>query len=148
MKTIVTGALLTFGAAAVWTYSSAQTPVKKDVPQLEETTRVISSLDGPTLYTAYCAVCHGGGAKGDGPMSKALTKETPDLTRIAERHGGKFPRMLVENIISGETPLPAGHGTRQMPVWGPIFSQVAWDMDLGRVRVDNVARYLETLQQK
>ena len=26
--------------------------------------------------------------------------------------------------------------------WGSIFSQIAWDQDLGRVRVDDLARYL------
>jgi hypothetical protein len=35
-----------------------------------------------------------------------------------------------------------------MPVWGPIFSQVAWDQDLGRMRVYNLAKYLEALQSK
>ncbi len=59
-----------------------------------------------------------------------------------------FPLAKVRRIIAGEDPLPGGHGTRQMPIWGPIFSQVAWDQDLGRVRIDNLARYLETLQVK
>ena len=52
-----------------------------------------------------------------------------------------FPLAKVRRIISGEESLPGGHGTRQMPIWGPIFSQVAWDQDLGRVRIDNLARY-------
>ena len=77
-------------------------------------------------------------------MAKLLTAKTPDLTRMAQHHGGKFPRAQVDGIISGET-VTAGHGTREMPIWGPIFSQVSWDMDLGRVRIDNLARYLETL---
>ena len=59
-----------------------------------------------------------------------------------------FPLAKVRRIIAGEELLPAGHGTREMPTWGPIFSQVAWDQDLGRVRVDNLARYLESLQAK
>jgi hypothetical protein len=59
-----------------------------------------------------------------------------------------YPLAKIRRIISGEESLPGGHGTRQMPIWGPIFSQVAWDQDLGRVRIDNLARYLETLQVK
>jgi hypothetical protein len=59
-----------------------------------------------------------------------------------------FPLGKVRRVISGEESLPGGHGSRQMPIWGPIFSQVAWDQDLGRVRVDNLARYLESLQAK
>jgi len=52
----------------------------------------------------------------------------------------------VRRLISGEEAVGAGHGTREMPVWGPIFSQVGQDQDLGRVRIDNLARYLESLQ--
>ena len=147
MKTAITAGLLVGGAWLGLVYSAAQSPPSKPVPKLEETNRVINSLDGPALFNNYCAVCHGVSAKGDGPMAKMLTVKAPDLTRIAERHGGKFSRPQVEGIISGEAALH-GHGTREMPIWGPIFSQVSWDMDLGRVRVDNVARYLESLQEK
>jgi hypothetical protein len=81
-------------------------------------------------------------------MAKSLKVAPPDLTRIAMRHGGRFPMARIQRIISGEEPLPAGHGTREMPVWGPIFSQIAWDQDLGRVRVDNLTRYIEGMQTK
>ena len=111
-----------------------------------ETTRLIKSLEGPALYQAYCAVCHGKDAKGDGPMSKSLKAKVPDLTTMAARNGGTFPLDKVEKIISGEDALPAGHGTREMPVWGPIFSQIAWDQDLGQVRLYNLAKYIESLQ--
>jgi mono/diheme cytochrome c family protein len=148
MKKAMTGGLLACGGLLVWVVSAAQNPPAKPAPKPQETVRVTNSLDGSTLYNAYCAVCHGPGAKGDGPMAKMLVAKTPDLTRIAERQSGKFPRVRVEGIISGEAALSSGHGTREMPIWGPIFSQVSWDMDLGRVRVDNLARYIESLQEK
>ena len=81
-------------------------------------------------------------------MAQSLKVKVPDLTRIAVRNGGKFPLVRVERIISGEDQLPAAHGTREMPLWGPIFSEIAWDQDLGRVRIDNLARYLAELQTK
>lgn len=81
-------------------------------------------------------------------MAQSLKVHPPDLTRIAARNGGKFPLARIERIISGEDQLPAAHGTREMPLWGPIFSEIAWDQDLGRVRVDNVARYLLEIQTK
>ena len=56
--------------------------------------------------------------------------------------------MRVEGIISGEVVLSSGHGTREMPIWGSIFSQVGRDTDMGRVRIDNLARYLESIQAK
>jgi len=117
-------------------------------PQPSESTRLIDSIQGPALYDAHCAVCHGKDGKGGGPMAKSLKVAPPDLTRITRRNGGKFPMARIQRIISGEEPQPAGHGPREMPVWGPIFSQIAWDQDLGRVRVDNLARYLEGIQTK
>ena len=108
--------------------------------------RLIASMQGPALYKAYCAQCHGAKAKGDGPMATMLKVSPPDLTRISARHGGTFPLMRIERIISGEEELPRGHGP--MPVWGPVFSQVDRDEDLGRIRIDNLARYLRDIQSK
>jgi hypothetical protein len=79
-------------------------------------------------------------------MAKSLKVKVSDLTTIAARHGGAFPLDQIQNIISGENEKPAGHGTREMPVWGPIFSQVASDQDLGRLRIYNLAMYIEGLQ--
>ena len=113
-----------------------------------DSVKLIDSIQGPNLYKAYCAVCHGPNAKGDGPMSMFLKTAPSDLTRISAKNGGTFPLAKVRKVISGEEAFPGGHGTRAMPVWGPIFSQVAWDQDLGRVRIDNLARYIEGLQGK
>jgi mono/diheme cytochrome c family protein len=112
-----------------------------------EERRLIDSLEGQALYREYCAVCHGESGKGDGPMSHALKAQPADLTRIAARNGGKYPLEKVERVISGESAIEAGHGTREMPLWGPIFSQIAWDQDLGRVRILNLAKYIEKLQR-
>ena len=105
-----------------------------------ESVRLIASIDGNALYQAYCATCHGPDARGTGPA--------PDLTRIAQRRGGVYPDALVERIISGEEPLSASHGANDMPVWGPTFSQVGWDRDLGRLRIHNLATYIRKLQAK
>jgi len=50
--------------------------------------------------------------------------------------------------ISGETVDTAAHGNREMPIWGPIFGQIGYDRDLGNVRIYNLAKYLESLQEK
>ena len=113
-----------------------------------ESVRLIQSLDGAALYRAYCAVCHGVDARGRGPMAASLKIPPPDLTKVAARNGGVYPAARVERVISGEVELPTGHGTGAMPVWGPIFSQIAWDQDLGRLRVHNLASYLGRLQTK
>lgn len=123
------------------------TPAQDRQPS-PENTRLIDSIQGVALYKAYCAVCHGSDGKGNGPMAPSLKTRPTDLTHISARNGGKFPMARIERIVSGEERLPASHGTREMPVWGPIFSQVAWDLDLGRVRIDNLVRYLKQRQVK
>jgi mono/diheme cytochrome c family protein len=140
-RTIAIGLILC-GGALVWILRSAPNQSAPNV----ESTRLIESIQGPALYGAYCAVCHGKYGKGDGPMAMSLKSKTADLTRIASRNKGEFPLARVQRIISGEERIEAGHGTREMPVWGPVFSQIAWDQDLGRIRVHNLAKYLETLQ--
>jgi mono/diheme cytochrome c family protein len=113
-----------------------------------ETNRLIDSVEGPALFKAYCAVCHGNDARGGGPMAISLKAPPSDLTRIAARNGGVFPQARVERIISGEEQIPGGHGSRSMPVWGPIFSQIAWDQDLGRVRIHNLTTYIGRIQAR
>ncbi len=129
-------------ALGCWTLGAAQ--AASDRP---EEVQLINSIRGPALYDAYCAVCHGKDGKGKGPMASSLKVVPPDLTRIRTRNKGAFPSRRIEKIISGEE-QKQGHGTREMPVWGPIFSQIAWDQDLGRVRIDNLVRYLEQIRAK
>jgi mono/diheme cytochrome c family protein len=138
VRWIIFGSLLACAAGA--TQDGKQTRSQSD-PLL------IASIRGDNLYKTYCASCHGDDAKGSGPMSAWLKVQPPDLTRIAARNGGTFPLMRMDRIISGEEALPSGHGTRAMPIWGPVFSQVGRDQDLGRVRIDNLARYLRDIQR-
>ncbi len=121
----------------------AQEPAKN--PPFET---IVKQTGGPELYLAYCAVCHGKDAKGYGPMAKQLKAKVPDLTTIAKRNGGRFPLEKVQAIIAGTEPGDSAHGTREMPIWGPVFSQIEWEKDLGKVRINNLARYLESLQVK
>jgi len=133
--------------AATWCLCSGMAQTRQVDKDASHEVRLIDSIQGPDLYKAYCASCHGTDARGDGPMAKSLNVQPSDLTRIAAHNGGTFPLERVNRIISGEEPVSAGHGTGEMPVWGPIFSQVDSDRDFGRVRVDNLARYIRQLQR-
>jgi mono/diheme cytochrome c family protein len=116
-------------------------------PEQPRAVPLIQSVAGPDLYRAYCASCHGREAKGNGPAAPALKADVPDLTTIAQRNGGVFPKHRVRQIISGDE-IFISHGSREMPIWGPIFHQVEYDRDWGLVRLENLAKYLESIQQK
>ncbi len=113
-----------------------------------ENEKLIYSVKGPDLYHAHCAACHGPNGKGDGPASVALKTKPADLTVLAKNNGGKFPTQRVQKFISGDDPSQVAHGSREMPVWGPIFHQIEEDQDLGNVRLQNLIKYLQTIQEK
>jgi mono/diheme cytochrome c family protein len=114
---------------------------------IPESAKLINSLEGVDLFQSYCASCHGKDAKGKGPVAASLKSAPVDLTKISARNGGKFPFEKVQAIIAGQAPVVVSHGNREMPVWGPVFSQVANDQDFGTLRIYNLAKYLETLQK-
>ena len=143
---ILIGVLAVLPLASI---SKAQQADTKDpTPSYRTPDQLIESLEGREMFRAYCAACHGTDAKGGGPAASSLKTTPPDLTRIAQRRGGNFPAQQVERIITGEETSPAAHGSREMPIWGPIFGQIQRDQDLGKVRVRNLAKYLESLQMK
>ena len=106
---------------------------------------LIRSTKGPDLFRAYCASCHGIDAKGHGPAAVALKRKVPDLTVLAKNNRNQFPEQRVRKVIMGEDVI-AAHGSREMPVWGPIFHQIEEDVDRGNVRLDNLVKYLESIQ--
>jgi mono/diheme cytochrome c family protein len=130
-------------------YSSAQSsqsPAKPTVKRVPA--ERLPSVDGPEIYRTYCAVCHGANGKGDGPAAAALKMPPADLTKISERYGGKFPRKTVEEkILADNEPVTLAHGTREMPIWGPIFRRGS-DRDVVSLATSNLIAYLESLQQK
>jgi len=129
--------VLTFGAQTQ--AQSKTTASDQELPPL------IRSVKGPDLYRAYCASCHGVDAKGNGPAAAALKAKVADLTVLAKNNGGRFPDALVRKVITGDDVI-ASHGSREMPIWGPIFHQIEEDVDRGNVRLENLVRYLETIQ--
>ena len=153
MKPIKIFALLVAGLAVVIgitlflavAEASQETQVKSQ--EDHGTVRLIPSLEGADLFRSYCASCHGADARGAGPAAAALSAKVPDLTAISKRNGGVFPTKRIERVISGDDAMIA-HGSRDMPIWGPIFHQVERDHDFGHVRLRNVTKYIESIQQQ
>jgi mono/diheme cytochrome c family protein len=109
----------------------------------------IRPVGGATIFRNNCAACHGLKGRGDGPASKALNRKVPDLTGLSQRNGGTFPTAQVRTtIMFGKDDLLPAHGSKTMPIWGPIFHQIEFDQDLGDVRLENITKYLESIQRK
>jgi mono/diheme cytochrome c family protein len=110
---------------------------------------MISSTAGRDLFEFYCASCHGRDGKGGGHVASALKVPPPDLTTLAQRNHGTFPAARVEAIIKGDQRLPpTAHGASDMPVWGPIFRGLDRREAVNAARIENIVKYLESLQAK
>jgi len=48
----------------------------------------------------------------------------------------------------GEDTLIPAHGSKRMPIWGPVFHEIEFDQDLGNVRLENVTTYLQSIQRR
>jgi len=129
------GAALLFVAAPV----HGQTKIERTAA------KPIASVQGVDTFKAYCASCHGPSAKGDGPAARALAKKPADLTTITKRHGN-FSPSDVEEVIRGTNDMNS-HGSREMPIWGPVFDSVNNnDKALVQLRVTNLVNYLKSIQ--
>jgi mono/diheme cytochrome c family protein len=123
------------------------TPAQK--PEIKKVAPVYTNpSSGRQMYDAYCASCHGQGGKGNGPAAPALKVQPTDLTQLAAKNGGRFPDAHVMQVIRGDSMNPA-HGSKDMPVWGPIFSQMSQHSEgVEQLRIRNLARYIGLMQQK
>jgi mono/diheme cytochrome c family protein len=107
-----------------------------------------AKVSGKRLYDEHCAFCHGSDAKGGGPYAASLKVWPPDLTTLTRKNNGTFPELHVSEVIDGEFDKPA-HGSREMPIWGPIFRAMAHGKnDSAQVRIKALVRYIESVQEK
>ena len=141
MSRIIRVTLLAAGAALTLAAPAVAQTVKREPIQ------PINDVAGSATFREYCTVCHGTSGRGDGPAAKALAKPPADLTQIAKRQrDGKFPFLSVRMTITGDTAV-AAHGTRDMPMWGPVFRSAQGDSTT-ELRLRNLVEYLESMQQK
>ncbi len=139
MRTLQRGLALAVGAAGfVW----GQTGVKVTaMPRVHPT-------DGPAMFEAYCAACHGAGGKGDGPAATALKKKPLDLTEISARNNGEFPALMVMTVL-GNTPgaSSTSHGTADMPLWGEVFRTSGDSAAVAQTRIYSLVRHIQSIQR-
>lgn len=99
---------------------------------------------GAGEFQAWCSRCHGQAGKGDGPVAKELETAPPDLTKLSAGNNGTFPAERVQKSIDGRS-MEAGHGTRQMPVWGDWFS---FDVTAGGLLKTDKAKTQAEVEQR
>jgi len=104
-------------------------------------------LDGPSIYKAYCAACHGEDGKGHGPAAATLKYKPIDLTAIAKSNSGVFPRAAIQEVLESGERWKA-HGSKEMPTWGPVFRAVDGDDNIAYAHIFNLVTYLESIQGK
>lgn len=107
---------------------------------------------GRALFLDYCAACHGTEGRGDGPAAADLDVPPADLTHIAKRNNGVFPRAEVMSVIDGYTRTDQHGGS--MPEFGALLEGpvVLYDSGDGRMTptpqpLVDLAVYLESIQQ-
>ena len=111
------------------------------------------SLLSPSLYGVdnfhdYCSPCHGRDGTGHGPVAAALKTPPPDLTKLAAKNKGVFPRARVRDYITnGGSDDIAAHGSSAMPVWGPTFRALDTSDRSVTIRIANVVEYLASIQK-
>lgn len=97
-------------------------PVSSDAQQTGQRSRPTDV--GRMEYVSKCASCHGLRGKGDGVAGRSFKAKPADLTKLAAKNGGVLPISSMYDMIIGDK-KPAVHGSRDMPVWGPVYAKEA-----------------------
>jgi len=108
--------------------------------------------EGQALFEDNCAICHGTSGRGDGAVSGVTGTAPKDLTQIALRNGGVFPRAEVLSMIDGyhRQALPGPN----MPEFGALLRGGQVPVDTGDGVMTPTPRplaalmiYLESIQE-
>src|SRR5215470_14792888 len=142
-----------FGLGAVTVALAMIAMAQQPAPSQEKVIKHISvkqtnAASGAEMYKSYCAVCHGVDGRGAGSAASVLKVVPTDLTDLSAKNGGKYPSLHISSVLRGEAETPA-HGSKDMPVWGPLFRHLSQGHDAEvQQRIANLNQYVETLQKK
>jgi mono/diheme cytochrome c family protein len=116
-------------------------------PKIQQVPVTPTSGDsGKEMFVHYCASCHGESGKGDGPAASSFKKAPRDLTKLARDNGGKYPAAHVAATLALDDCCV--HGSKVMPVWGPLLASVSHNQAEQKMRITNLVKYIETLQAR
>jgi mono/diheme cytochrome c family protein len=136
--------LSALAAAALAGACFASQPDQKVVIPVGKT----APVDGKSMFVNYCAPCHGVDGKGNGPVAPALRQKPTDLTVLSRNNNGRFPAAHITSVLEYGATIPS-HGTREMPVWGPILGTMDQEQVQEKtIRISNLTAYLRTIQTR
>lgn len=148
-KSFVFGALLLVVVAFVGCQKRAEPLPEGEAQTMGSELRVDPVDNGEITFALYCVSCHGETGKGDGPVASALTTPPTDLTMMTVNAGGVFPAEEIYAFIDGRRDVQA-HGTRQMPVWGNIWTDAVDGGSASEGQVDirlrELVEYIRSIQ--
>ncbi len=101
-------------------------------------------------FDTICASCHGIDGSGKG---RDLTEASPpDLTKLSEKNGGKFPFEEAYRTVDGRE-MKGSHRRFAMPFWGDYLQKQGDEYSPSsnaavKQRISAIVHYVETLQKK
>ncbi len=112
------------------------------------TENAVAAASGEDMYISYCQICHGNQNEA-GPMAEVLKSVPLDLSLIAVRRNGEFPRNEIIKIIDGRSTLQ-GHRNQEMPIWGKTFKESEGLESNKKVKekIELIVDYLESIQRE
>ncbi len=125
-----------------------QTRQVEPAPEAQPADAPNALASGRASYEAYCMSCHGADGTGTGELVGDLNVLPADLTQLSSNNGGTFPLEKVIATVDGREQVK-GHGTREMPVWGNIWSEedgTPLPEEVAQERINELVEYLRSIQ--
>jgi mono/diheme cytochrome c family protein len=100
-------------------------------------------MNPAAVYARLCTACHGPTGEGDGPLADTTKRPVADLSRMAERNGGEFPReRVLTQLNDSRTQRISG-----MPAMRLKFRELGTDQARTKIIFNRLADYVGTLQK-
>ena len=105
---------------------------------------------GQLVYAKECSQCHGANGDAGGPASLGLGMTPPNLTTLAQRYDGVFPREYVRRFVMGLSEKDDTSGA--MPEFAKVglrhvYPNGGADGEVLEADFEDMLDYLESIQQ-
>ncbi|WP_366141514.1 cytochrome c [uncultured Sulfitobacter sp.] len=105
---------------------------------------------GQTIYAKECSQCHGTRGDGVGATEQSLGIAPPNITELAQRNDGVFPREFVRRFVLGQ--LEKNDPNAAMPEFstvglGHVYPDGGVGAEVLEADFEDLLDYLETIQR-